>query len=75
MLQEEAGEKSREEMHDILQEFVERTELYASELEQQNIKVTETNLRNKFSEREQEFKGNWITLAIDKVLEMQSQEK
>lgn len=75
MLQEEAGEKSREEMHDILQGFVERTELYASELKQQNIKVTETNLRNKFSEREQEQESICITLAVEKVLEMQSQEK
>lgn len=75
MLQEEAGEKARKEMHDIFQGFVERTELYASELKQQNIKVTETNLRNKFSKREQEQENICITLAVEKVLEMQSQEK
>lgn len=75
LLQEISAEKERKEVNGILQGFIEKTKLYASELEQQNVRVTATNLRNKFSSREQEFKNNWIAIAIDKVLEMQSLEK
>ena len=75
LLQEISAEKERKEVNGILQGFIEKTKLYASELEQQNVRVTATNLRNKFSPREQEFKDNWIAIAIDKVLEMQSLEK
>ena len=75
ILQETAAEKNREEVYEILQEFIQRTELYASELEKQNARVTETNLKNKFSPREQDLKGNWITLAIDHVLENRNQDR
>ena len=74
-LQELSTESEKRQSNQIYQQFIEKAKLYASELQEQDIKVTQENLRNKFSTREQEFQSNWISLAIDRVLEMQDLEK
>lgn len=74
-LQELSTESEKRQSNYIYQQFIEKAKLYASELQEQDIKVTYENLRSKFSAREQEFQSNWISLAIDRVLEMQELEK
>lgn len=74
-LQELSTESEKRQSNYIYQQFIEKAKLYASELQEQDIKVTQGNLMSKFSTTEQEFHSNWISLAIDKVLEMQELEK
>ena len=75
MIQKDNDRRGREEANKILQGFVKRVEEYASQLEQKNIKVTESSLQNQFCEEELNKNANWIDIAIFSVMENRNQEK
>jgi len=75
ILQREYEKQVHEEAEAKLHQFIQQTEQYANQLEQQNVKVTELNLQGLFSQEEQERNSIWIDLAIDHVLQEQNQER
>ena len=61
--------------YEKLATFVKKVEMYKKELESKKIKITESSLRQQFSEDEQEKNPRWITLAIGKILNIQEQSR
>lgn len=75
MIRKVMDQRNREEANKILQGFVQKVEEYARQLEDKNIKVTESTLQNKFTEEELNKDKNWIDIAIFATMEKREQEK